>query len=149
MSSKSKTKGRAFEYKVRDVFTETFTTQFERVPLSGALDYLKGDVYPPWAPDFPWCIEAKHHKEVNWNNILTAKTNLLLSFWTQTVREATQMKKLPLLVYKWDRSDLFVCWNDDLVSVENYLKVKIDEHEFNMCLLKDWAERAKSAYTVK
>jgi len=54
MANTSKTKGRSFEYIVRDLFTEAFNTQFERVPLSGALAYLKGDVYAPWKPDFPW-----------------------------------------------------------------------------------------------
>ena len=143
MSNKSKTKGRAFEYVVRDLCTEAFQTQFERVPLSGALAYLKGDVYAPWKPDFPWCIEAKHHKEVPWNNVLTAKTSLLLSFWEQTVREAQVMKKHPLLIYKWDRSKIYACWNDD-IEVDNYVYIKSGKHEFKMSLLDHWLPAAKS-----
>lgn len=146
MSNKSKTKGRAFEYTLRDKFSEAFDSKFERVPLSGALAYLKGDVYPPWLPDFPWCIEAKHHKEVNWNNILTAKTNLLLSFWEQTVREAEVMKKHPLLVYKWDRSSIFVCWSDDLVELDDYVEVKVREHRFKMALFSIWLKQATKVY---
>ena len=137
MANTSKTKGRSFEYVVRDICTETFGTQFERVPLSGALAYLKGDVYPPWKPDFPWCIEAKHHKEVPWNNVLTAKSALLLSFWEQTVREAKVMKKAPVLIYKWDRSKLYVCWNDD-IEIDNYLYVRSGDWEFKMGLLDHW-----------
>jgi hypothetical protein len=142
MANTSKTKGRSFEYVVRDLCTETFGTQFERVPLSGALAYLKGDVYPPWKPDFPWCIEAKHHKEVPWNNVLTAKSSLLLSFWEQTVREAKVMKKYPLLIYKWDRSKLYACWNDD-IEVPNYVFIKSGEYEFKMALLDHWLPQAK------
>jgi hypothetical protein len=142
MANPSKTKGRSFEYVVRDLFTEAFNTQFERVPLSGALAYLKGDVYAPWKPDFPWCIEAKHHKEVPWNNVLTAKSSLLLDFWRQTSREAKTMKKSPLLIYKWDRSKIFACWNDN-IEVAEYVYVKTGDCEFKMSLLDLWMPAAK------
>jgi len=147
MSNTSKTKGRSFEYVVRDKMTETFGSQFERVPLSGALAYLKGDVYAPWLPDFPWTIEAKHHKEVLWNSLLTAKSSLLYDFWSQTTREAAVMKRNPLLVYKWDRSKLFACWNDDLVAVESYIHINAFSTSFKMTLLDDWLASAKKVYT--
>lgn len=147
MTINSKNKGRAFEYVVRDKLTETFNSQFERVPLSGALAYLKGDVYSPWLPDFPWCIEAKHHKEVDWNNVLTAKTSLLLEFWDQTVREAAVMKKNPLLIYKWDRSKIYACWNDEVVNTDNYVLIKSGKRHFKMTLLDDWLSVAQTAYS--
>lgn len=147
MTNASKNKGRAFEYVVRDKMTDTFKSQFERVPLSGALSYLKGDVYPPWLPDFPWTIEAKHHKEVDWNNVLTAKTSLLLEFWDQTTREAMVMKKNPLLIYKWDRSKLFACWFDDKVKTKNFVHIRSGTREFYMALLDDWLAEASQVYT--
>jgi hypothetical protein len=147
MTNASKTKGRAFEYVVRDKMTDTFKSQFERVPLSGALSYLKGDVYAPWLPDFPWTIEAKHHKEVDWNNVLTAKTSLLLEFWDQTTREAMVMKKHPLLIYKWDRSKLYACWFDDKVKTRNFVHIKSGTREFYMTLLDDWLNEASQVYT--
>ena len=147
MTNASKDKGRAFEYVVRDKMTDTFKSQFERVPLSGALSYLKGDVYPPWLPDFPWTIEAKHHKEVDWNNVLTAKTSLLLEFWDQTTREAMVMKKNPLLIYKWDRSKLFACWFDDKVKTKNFVHIRSGTREFYMALLDDWLAEASQVYT--
>jgi len=149
MANPSKTKGRAFEYTVRDQFSKTFDTKFERVPLSGALAYLKGDVYSPWLPDFPWCIEAKHHKEVPWNNILSAKSNLLLSFWDQTVREAKVMEKYPLLVYKWDRSKIYACWSDPLVTLDEYIEVKAHGRSFTMGFFEEWLQHAKAAYKSK
>jgi hypothetical protein len=148
MSNMSKTKGRSFEYVVRDIFTENFNTQFERVPLSGALAYLKGDVYAPWKPDFPWCIEAKHHKEVPWNNVLTAKSALLLDFWRQTTREAFIMKKKPLLIYKWDRSKLYVCWEDP-IEVEDFVYIKSGNCAFKMSLLDYWLPKAKEVVENK
>lgn len=146
MTNASKTKGRSFEYVVRDKFTETFNSQFERVPLSGALAYLKGDVYAPWLPDFPWTVEAKHHKEVPWNNLLTAKSSLILDFWDQTTREAAVMKRNPLLVYKWDRSKIFACWNDELVTVTSFIEVNAFERRFKMALFDDWLNSAKKVY---
>jgi hypothetical protein len=138
MSAKSKTKGRNFEYVVRDAFSKKFNNKFERVPLSGALAYLKGDVYCPWLPSFPYCIEAKHHKEVPWNNLISAKkSSLLLDFWKQTVREAEVMKKQPLLVYKWDRSKIYCCWADD-TEVDDQITVKIDDLYFKMGLFDEW-----------
>jgi hypothetical protein len=138
MSSKSKTKGTNFEYVVRDAFSKRFDSKFERVPLSGALAYLKGDVFCPWLPAFPYCIEAKHHKEVPWNNLISAKkSSLLLDFWKQTVREAEVMKKQPLLVYKWDRSKIYCCWADD-TEVADQITVKIDDLYFKMGLFDEW-----------
>lgn len=138
MSSKSKQKGRSFEYVVRDAFSEAYNQKFERVPLSGALEYLKGDVYCPWLPNFPYCIEAKHHKEVPWNNLISAKkSSLLLDFWKQTLREAEKMKKRPLLVYKWDRSKIYCCWDDEL-NLSDQITVNVDNLYFKMGLFDEW-----------
>lgn len=145
MSSKSKTKGRSFEYVVRDAFSKNFDNKFERVPLSGALEYLKGDVYCPWLPNFPYCIEAKHHKEVTWNNLISAKkSSLLLDFWKQTIREAEQMKKKPLLVYKWDRSKIYCCWDDE-TQLSDQITVKVDSFYFKMGLFDDWLKIVKTS----
>ena len=149
MSNLSKTKGRAFEYVVRDKLSETFDSKFERVPLSGALTYLKGDVYAPWLPTFPWTIEAKNYKEVPWNNLLTSKTSGLHKFWDQSVDEAKVMNKYPLLVYKWDRSKLYCCWYDDLVKVDNYILLHTDKTKFYMTLFDDWLLNAKKVFKVE
>lgn len=146
MSTKSKTKGRNFEYKVRDLFSEAFDSKFERVPLSGALKYLKGDVYAPWLPDFPWCIEAKNHKEVNWNGLLSAKSSNLYEFWEQTKREADVMEKSPLLIYKWDRSKIYCCWDDSSIMPKSFIQINCFGHSFYMALLDDWIVEAKKHY---
>jgi hypothetical protein len=43
----SRAKGARGEYAVRDLLREYTDLQFERVPSSGALEYLKGDLYIP------------------------------------------------------------------------------------------------------
>ena len=43
----SRAKGARGEYLVRDMLREATGLKFERVPASGALEYLKGDLYVP------------------------------------------------------------------------------------------------------
>ena len=53
----SRAKGARGEYLVRDMLREATNLQFERVPNSGALEYLKGDLYVPHAKN-RFCIEV-------------------------------------------------------------------------------------------
>ena len=54
--------------------------EFKRVPMSGALAFLKGDVFCPQKfTDYEYVIEAKHYKEVNFTNLLVAKSNDIYS----------------------------------------------------------------------
>ena len=43
MVNRSKIKGSAYEAKIRDLLTSELKIEFKRMPLSGALEYLKGD----------------------------------------------------------------------------------------------------------
>lgn len=142
--NKSKAKGTAFEAKIAKRFTEEFGKEFRRVPLSGALEWMKGDIVcikdTAW---FPWCMELKHYKEINWNSLLTAKSADMYSFWEQTVREAKVMEKEPLLVFRWDRSKDYVAFNDDIVKVSDYIHVNSFGHSFKICLLDDWIDAVK------
>lgn len=139
----SKLKGRAYEYRIRDVLTKNFGIKFERVPLSGALPYMKGDLFTMESSTFPWCIEVKNHKEVPFNNLLISKSSPLLQFWAQTCSQAVIMKKHPLLIFKWDRSKDYCCWIDDLVTVNNYMHISSKYGKFNMCIFDDWLVQAK------
>lgn len=140
MVNKSKIKGSAYEAKIRDLLTKELGIEFKRMPLSGAIEYLKGDLWTPHdTAAWPYCIECKHYAEVNWNGLLTAKTSDLLEFWRQAVREAEVMKKDPLVIYRWNRSKDYICWNDK-ISIKNYIEVKTFDCEFKMGLLQDWIE---------
>jgi hypothetical protein len=143
MANTGKIKGSAYEAKIALLLTKEFGKEFRRVPLSGAIDYLKGDIWMPhdtaW---FPYCIECKHYKEIEWNNLLTAKSTDMYSFWAQTVREAEVMNKKPLLIFRWNRSKDFVAFNDDL-QVDSYVEVKAFDHHFKITLLSDWLKAIK------
>ena len=136
--NKSKIKGSAYEAKIRDYLTKELKLEFKRMPLSGALEYLKGDLWTPHdTAAWPYCIECKHYSEVNWNNVLTAKTSDILNFWRQAIEAADIMKKKPLVIYRWNRSKDYVCWNDN-IELKNQIEIKSFGIYFKMGLLDEW-----------
>ena len=140
MVNKSKIKGSAYEAKIRDLLTQELKLEFKRMPLSGSLEYLKGDLWTPHdTAAWPYCIECKHYAEVNWNGLLTAKSSDLLDFWRQAVREAKVMKKMPLVIYRWNRSKDYICWSDN-INLELQITYKGFDCEFKMGLLQDWLD---------
>ena len=140
MVNKSKIKGSAYEAKIRDLLTQELKLEFKRMPLSGSLEYLKGDLWTPHdTAAWPYCIECKHYAEVNWNGLLTAKSSDLLDFWRQAVREAKVMKKMPLVIYRWNRSKDYICWSDN-INLDLQITYKGFDCEFKMGLLQDWLD---------
>lgn len=105
----SRAKGARGEYLVRDMLREHTGHQFERVPSSGALEYLKGDLYVPHAKN-KFCIEVKNYAESPLTDkIFTAsKTNNLIQWWKKLERQAEQGSQEPLLFFKYNRSPVFV-----------------------------------------
>ena len=142
--NKSKAKGSAYEQKIATRLSSEFNKEFRRVPLSGATDYLKGDIWTPhdtaW---WPYAIECKHYKNIEWNNLLTSKTTDMLQFWKQTVREAEVMKKKPLLIFRWNRSKDFVAFDDDTI-VPFYIEVNSFGCHFKITKLDDWIQVVKN-----
>ena len=138
MANPSGLKGAAFERKVKETLTKHYKIQFERVPYSGALHYLKGDV---WAPHhmhlWDYTIECKHYKEVDFNSLLSAKSNVIHTFWKQTIDEAAAMSKFPLLIFRWDRSKNYVVW-DTIFDCKSQLVLSAFGWNYKIALLTDW-----------
>ena len=86
--------------------------QFERVPSSGALEYLKGDLYVPNEKN-RFCIEVKNYSESPLSDkIFTAKkTNNLIRWWKKVQVQAEGGGQEPLLFFKYNRSPVFVVTN--------------------------------------
>ncbi len=123
MSSKQAQKGSRFEYKIRDMLREKTGTQWERTPLSGG-GTLKGDLYCVNA-NYYYCFECKSFADsVIMENLLTAKSNNLFSWWEQCVREAKQMNRTPALVFKKDRGKPLIAVEEELAI--NYLHIASD-----------------------
>ena len=105
----SRAKGARGEYLVRDMLREHTGYQFERVPSSGALEYLKGDLYVPHAKN-RYCIEVKNYESSPLSDkIFTApKTNNLIKWWKKLLIQAEGGNQLPMLFFKYNRSPVFI-----------------------------------------
>jgi Holliday junction resolvase len=105
----SRAKGARGEYLVRDMLRDSTGLQFERVPASGALEYLKGDLYVPHAKN-RFCIEVKNYEKSPLSDkIFTApRTNNLIKWWKKLIQQAEGGNQEPLLFFKYNRSEVFV-----------------------------------------
>lgn len=147
----SRAKGARTELVVRDILRKHTGLSWERVPGSGALDEkhgLKGDLYVPSANNL-FCIEVKGYAEDHISSaLLTSKSPQLSKFWEQAKRQGLQVSKEPLLIFKFDRSKVFVAW-DSKTCLPNssypYLYFERDGDSLFIALLEDWllAEKPK------
>jgi Holliday junction resolvase len=136
----SRAKGARGEYLVRDMLRNATGYKFERVPASGALEYLKGDLYVPNEKN-RFCIEVKNYAESPLTDkIFTArKTNHLIKWWNKVVLQATNGNQEPLLFFKYNRSPVFVVTEEPPNNTEDYLFIN-----FLNCfvlLADDWLEK--------
>lgn len=147
----SKAKGSRAEEKVRDLLREYTGLKWERTPFSGALSAnhkLKGDIYVPNMPNIKYCVEVKHYAEDNFTSkIFTSKNPTIIEWWEQTIREAEEMEKLPLLIFKFDRSKWFVSVMFQPTRAPIYTLLKYNDHEFYTLTLDDWLKYEKPNFT--
>ena len=137
----SRAKGARGEYLVRDMLRDATGYQFERVPNSGALEYLKGDLYVPNEKNL-YCIEVKNYEESPLNDkLFTApKTNNLIRWWKKIEQQAAGGGQQPMLFFKYNRSKVFV--------VTNVKPTKTDYIYINflncyVCVAEDWLPNEK------
>ena len=137
----SRAKGARGEYLVRDMLRVHTGLKFERVPASGALEYLKGDLYVPHAKN-KYCIEVKNYKESPLSDkIFTqVKTNNLIRWWKKLCIQAEGGGQEPLLFFKYDRSPVFVVSEDQPLHIE-YLYISVIE--CYVALAEKWLEHEK------
>lgn len=111
----SRQKGARAELQVRDKLRSLTGLNWERVPGSGALDEkhgLKGDLYVPNKKN-EFCVEVKSYKEDNLNSRFLHNKSPIKEWWSQAVRQGKQVNKLPLLIYKFNRSKMYACVGAD------------------------------------
>jgi hypothetical protein len=53
------------------------------------------------------------------------------------------MQKKPLLVYKWDRSKIYCCWDNE-TELPDQITVKVDSLFFKMGLFDEWLKTVKT-----
>ena len=140
----SRVKGQRGEYLVRDMLRDASGLQFERVPSSGALAYLKGDLYIPDANN-AFCIEVKNYEKSPLSDkVFTNKTNYLLIWWEKIVKQAELKLQQPLLFFKYSRSKVFVVTN---IKPENTKYMHISWLDCYVCLAEEWLENEKMEWT--
>ena len=137
----SRAKGARGEYLVRDMLSAHTNLQFERVPSSGALEYLKGDLYVPHAKN-KYCIEVKNYESSPLSDkIFTApKTNNLIQWWKKLEKQAAGGNQLPMLFFKYNRSPVFIVTQREPAYPE-YMYISI--LDCYVSLAEDWLRMEK------
>jgi len=115
----SRDKGARAELAVRDELRKLTGHKWERVPSSGAL-----------------------------SPIHLLKGDLLIDWWNQTLRQASQVNKEPLLLFKHDRSKIFAArLQPPETGYRNILVDYIDTIMY-ISLLQDWVTYDKPKFII-
>lgn len=145
MAVDSRAKGARAEADLVKKLSQHTGHNFKRVPLSGGLDAshgLKGDLYIPNSLNI-FCIEVKHYKDDHLTSkILTDKEPQIQEWWEQTLREAAQISRKPLLIFKFDRSKWFCAFKEFPTNEEHYrfIMININGMQFFVAKLDDWLQ---------
>lgn len=142
MAVDSRAKGARAEADLVKKLRDETGHDFKRVPMSGGLHAshgLKGDLYIPNSLNI-YCIEVKHYKDDHLTSkVLTDKTPRIQVWWEQTIREAAQISRKPLMIYKFDRSKWFVGFKDFPNTDDyNYMMINLNDYQFFTAKLDDW-----------
>ena len=143
----SRAKGARGEFLVRDMLREATGLKFERVPASGALEYLKGDIYVPNNKNL-YCIEVKNYADSPLTDkIFTAtKTNNLIRWWKKVVQQAYNGDQKPLLFFKYNRSKVFVVTEVKPSNKTDYMYISF--LKCYICLADEWLEVEQPKFTA-
>ena len=119
----ARAKGAEGEKQVKDLLRKHTGLPFERVPMSGALPFMKGDLFIP-ETTMNYCIEVKFYKSSHFDDkVLTNKSNPLIMWWKQTVDQGRKTNKKPILFFKYNRSKIFVAVKDTPNHLKNFMHV--------------------------
>lgn len=139
----SRLKGQRGEYLVRDLLRQHTGYGFERVPASGALAYLKGDLYIPDANNV-YCIEVKNYESSPLTDkIFTNKTNYLVNWWDKVTKQAELKLQQPLLFFKYSRSKVYVVTRNQPKHTDH---MYISWLECYVMLAEEWLKREKPEF---
>jgi hypothetical protein len=148
IGSASRDKGARAENQAKGLLKRYTNLDWQRVPASGALakaHLLKGDLYVPPVNDNIYCVEVKHYKEDKISSkLLTDTTPQLIKWWDQSIRQAEEVNKDPLLIFKFDRSKFFVCFDSPPPNEEySYLFYSTPPYMLYIAKLEDWLSSEK------
>jgi Holliday junction resolvase len=134
-------KGTKAETDIKAVLRKHTKLNWERTPGSGALNEkhgLKGDLYIPNKENL-FCVECKHYEEDHLTSkILSGKNPQILEWWKQALRQADQVGRKPLLIFKHNRSKMFVAYEEMPVTSIDFIYLSVDSYELYISLLEEW-----------
>jgi hypothetical protein len=137
----ARAKGATAETAVKKELIRLTGLNWERVPGSGALDPkhgLKADLYCP-GKNNTYAVEVKHYKECHIDHsLISGKSPQLLEWWNQCTRQAKQVSKKPLLIFKHDRSKLYCAFLDIPEGDYPFIFINKNGCEFYVSLLDDF-----------
>tara|TARA_Y100000004_G_scaffold136324_1_gene154392 strand:- start:1596 stop:2066 length:471 start_codon:yes stop_codon:yes gene_type:complete len=140
----SRAKGAMGEKQIREMLRKHTGLAFERVPMSGALPFMKGDIFIPDTP-MNYCIEVKFYKNSHFDDkVLTNKSNEFIRWWEQSTRQAKQVGKKPVLFFKYNRSKFFVVVKDKPQKTKKYMYV--GHLECYVMLAEEWLINEKPRF---
>lgn len=98
----SRSKGNKNEREIAKLLKAWTKKEFARTPSSGGLSWkttnTKGDIVCTTEGHyFPFCIEAKSYKDLNFQHLLYSDKAEILKFWAQANKDADAANKIPLL----------------------------------------------------
>lgn len=109
MAINSRSKGCKNERKLAKLFETWTKRKFSRTPSSGGLNWkasnVKGDIVcTEEGVVFPFCIEAKAHKEIDFSHLLNPaiKNVKIDEFWKQCKGDAEKAFKIPILFMRYN-----------------------------------------------
>ena len=119
----SRAKGAEGEKQVKDLLRKHTGLPFERVPMSGALPFMKGDLFVPDTA-IHYCIEVKFYKNTHFDDkVLTNKSSEFIRWWDQATEQAKKTNRKPLLFFKYNRSKVFVAVKDAPQRTKKFMYV--------------------------
>jgi Holliday junction resolvase len=136
MTNASVAKGTRGEHVAIAALNKHSGLDFKRVPLSGA-GHIKGDIFLVNKAN-RFCIECKNYSEDHLTSkILTSKDSQFEKWWLQATEQAEKSKQEPLLIFKFNRSKLFVATYVEMVS-DKYKYFILHPHKIYIAKLEEW-----------
>lgn len=121
MAVNPRQKGAVGENKVKEFLEARTPYTFTRTPGSGS-GAIKGDLWIE-GKNNRFCIEVKNYAESPLNDkIFTSKTNNFVIWWTKLQKQAKPKK--PLLIFRYNRSQMFVATDIKPTNSENYIDIR-------------------------
>lgn len=110
MPINSRSKGAKNEKKIADILTIWTGKKFARAETNNYIhkrnaDNSKGDIVCKTEGHyFPFCIEAKSYAKIDFSHLLIPgiKNVDILDFWAQVKEDATNARKIPLLMMRYN-----------------------------------------------